>query len=386
MESQYRGTRRRPLLALSGLVVCGAMILAGCSSSGGSSTKTNNAGSTQAANGGGSSGSSSCPSSNKTKKLHLAFVSATTSQNPMQEMAAGAKAAADEDGNVELTEQAPSDVNEQKEVQMLESVTRTATDGIAWESVAPDLFVRALQAVKKANIPLVAVDNMTPKGVTPDLLVSNSNYEVGVKLGDAFVAQHPDPNGTVVLGNDIPTLGVLVDRMNGLIHVIKTQLPNMKIIGPFNAQGAGGVTQNTAAWQAQVNAHPNATAFIGVGGPDGISLPLIKAKTHAKWLAGSADIPPQALQGVKDGSLFALSSPEHFMKGYIAIHEIIEHDRKCTPIPSGWWNSGTLLIDKSNVDAVLARQQSESAKLDYFKPVIAQQLANPPMKPFSALN
>lgn len=382
---------------MSGLLVTGALIITGCSSSGGgggnstSPAASANNGATEASapaatTAASASSNPNCPASNKTKKLNLAFVYATTSQNPFQEMAAGAKAAADQDGNVNLVTQAPSDVNEQKEVQMLESVTRTATDGIAWESVAPDLFVRSLQAVKKAGIPLIAVDNMTPKGVTPDLLVSNSNFEVGVKLGEAFVAQKPDPTGTAVLGNDIPTLGVLVARMNGLISVIKKDLPKMKIVGPFNANGAGGVTQNTTAWQSEVNAHPNATAFIGVGGPDGISLPLIKQKTKGTWLAGSADIPPQALQGVKDGSLFALSSPEHFMKGYIAMYELIQHARNCTPIPSGWWNSGTLLITSKNIDAVLARQKSEAAKLAYFEPVIKQQLANPPIKPFSALN
>lgn len=404
---QWKLRRHRRVLALSSVLVSAALVVAGCGSSTGnaatspSSAANNSSAQSSAPTEGGSSsesiaptesGSSSesssapaeCPTADK--KLNVAFVSATTSQNPMQEMAMGAQAAADEDGNTNLVSLAPPDVDGAKEVQMLESVTRTATDGIAWESVTPDLFLRPLQAVKAAGIPLVAVDNMTPKGVEPDLLVSNSNTEVGVKLGEAFVAQNPDPTGTVVLGNDIPTLSVLVDRMNGLISVIKAKLPNMKIIGPFNANGAGGVTQNTAAWQAQINANPTAVGFIGVGGPDGVSLPLIKQKMNAKWLAGSGDLPPQALQGVKDGALFALSSPEHFMKGYIAMYEIIHHARTCQPIPTGWWDSGTLLINSANIDSIIARQKDLASREAFFKPIIAAQLANPPLKPFSALN
>ncbi|HEX7381088.1 MAG TPA: sugar ABC transporter substrate-binding protein [Nevskiaceae bacterium] len=327
----------------------------------------------------------SCPGANKT--LHVAFVYSTTSQNPFQEMADGAMMAAKEDGNTKIQLLAPPSVDGQAEVQMLQSATATATDGIAWEAVLPDLFLRSLQAVKKAGIPLVAVDNMTPPGVTPDLLVSNSNFEVGKRLGEAFVDQHPDPHGEVVLGIDIPTLGVLQDRMKGLQSVLKAKLPDMKVTGPFDARSNSGVTATTQAWQAQVNAHPDAVGFLGVGGPDGIALPLIKQKSKGKWLAGSADIPPQALEGVKSGALFALSSPEHFMKGYIAIHEIIKQARTCKPMPHGWWNSGTLLITKSNIDQILQREKSPEDMFAWFKThAIEQQLANPPLRKISELN
>ncbi len=376
-HSQRVFKRHRRLLVLTTLTAAGAVVLAGCSSGSDNSAS----GST----GGGSGGS--CPASNKNKTLHVAFVAATTSQNPMQEMAYGAKEAAKQDGNTKIQVLAPSDVDASKEVQMLESATRTATDGIAWESVSPDSFVRPLQDVKKAGIPLVAVDNMTPKGVTPDLLVSNSNFDDGAKLGKAFVAQNPDPKGTVVIGNDIPTLDVLKSRISGLEHVIKKHYPHMKIVGPFNAQGAGGLTQNEQAWSAEIHSHPKATAFLGVGGPDGISLPLIKKKTNGDWLAGSADIAKQALEAVKDGRLFALSSPEHFMKGYIAIHEIIKQDRTCKTMPHGWWDSGSLLITKKNVDDIIKRQQNGKTRLAWFmKHSIPDQLADPPMKPFDKVN
>lgn len=386
---------KRKLLGVCGLAVTILMVGSACSSgggSGGTSEAAGNGSNTGSATSGssasaseGGSGSASCPGADKT--LHVAFVYSTTSQDPFQEMADGAKMAAKVDGNTKIQLLAPPEVSASKEVQMLESAIHTAEDGIAWESVTPNAFVHPLQSVKEAGIPLVAVDNMTPEGVKPDLLVSNSNFQVGVKLGKAFVAQNPDPNGTVVLGNDVPTLGVLQQRLKGLQHVIKTKLPNMKIIGPFNAKSNQGLAANTQAWQAQVNAHPDATAFIGVGGPDGISLPLIKKKTGGDWLAGSADIPVKALQAVKDGRLFALSSPEHFMKGYIAIHEIIEQNRTCKPMPHGWWDSGSLLINKKNVDQIIPRQKNAQTRLAWFKKhEIPQQLANPPMKPFSELN
>ena len=158
----------------------------------------------------------------------------------------------------------------------------------------------------------------------------------------------------------------------------------MKVTGPLDSKSSP--TDNYNAWKSIVQAHPDAAAFIGVGGQDGVSLPLIAKQTGRKFLAGSADLPPEAVQAVKDGSLFALSSPEHWMKGYIAVHLLIEARRKCTPVPEGWWNSGNLLVDKTNVDDILARQQSPQTRKAWFQKEIDKQLASPPLSPLDQAN
>ncbi len=364
-------SRRRRLTTLTGATVAGVVVLAGCSSGG------SNAGS------GGTGGD--CTPAGKNTTLHLAFIYSTTSQDPFQEMAMGASYAAKQDGHVDLTESAPSAPDGPKEVADFESAIHTSTDGIAMETVAPNLFVRPLNQATKAGIPLVAVDTPAPKGTDVPLFVGNSNYNIGADLGKAFVAQHPDPKGTVVLGNDIPTLSVLVNRMKGLQATIKKDLPHMKIVGPVDTKN--GTTETFNAWNALVHKYSDAEAFIGVGSVDGVALPQIKQKTGRKFLAGSADVPPQALQNVKDGTLFALSSPEHWMKGYIAMHELIHHARSCKPIPKGWWDTGNLLITKKNIDQMITRQKSAASRAKWFmKHDVPKQLANPPIKPISKAN
>lgn len=309
----------------------------------------------------------------------------TTSLNPFQEMALGAKAAAQQDGNTDLKEAAPPTTSGPKEVSDLESVTRTSTDGVAYETTTPDLFVHPLNRATQDGVPLVAVDTPAPKGTKVKTFVGNSNFDIGAALGKAFVARHPDPTSTAVLGIDIPELSVLQGRMKGLQHVIKKKLPHMKVVGPLDSKNSPTDTYN--AWNSFVHKYTNAAAFIGVGGVDGVALPEIMKKTGRKFLAGSADVPPQALQNVKNGSLFALSSPEHWMKGYIAMKVLIDHARKCTALPDGWWNSGNLLITKKNIDSILARQKNNKTRLAWFeKHDIPQQLANPPVKPMSAAN
>ncbi|BCY09349.1 sugar ABC transporter substrate-binding protein [Actinoplanes sp. L3-i22] len=317
-------------------------------------------------------------------KLNLAFVYASTDQNPFQEMALGAKAAADEDGNVKLNEVAPTSVDGPKAVALFQSASKTASDGIAYQTVAPDLFVRPLNEATAAGTPVIAVDAAPPAGTDVKTYIGNSNTALGVLLGEAFVKQNPPATGEVVLGNDIPSLPLLVQRMDGVQSVLKSKLPGMKVSGPYDSKSQP--TENYNAWKSLTQAHPDAAAFIGVGGQDGVSLPLIKKQTGRTFLAGSADLPPEAVAAVQSGSVFALSSPEHWMKGYIAIHLLIQAKRTCTPIPQGWWNSGNLLVDKSNVDSIAARQVSPQTRAEYFKPEIAEQLANPPLKPLSEAN
>ena len=329
------------------------------------------------------SGSGGCGTANS--KLNLAFVYADTTQNPFQEMALGAQAAADDDGNVNLQLSAPTGIDGPKEVSLFQAAARTAKDGVAYMTVTPDLFVRPLNTATDGGVPVIAVDAGPPPGSRVKTFVANSNTKLGELLGEAFVKQNPQADGKVVLGNDIPSLQLLVQRLNGVQNVLKSKLPNLKIVGPVDTKSEP--TANTVAWRSFVQANPDAIAFIGVGSQDGVALPLIAKQTGRTYLAGSADLPPEAMQAVKDGTtLFALSSPEHWMKGYIALHLLIKAKRECKPVPEGWWNSGNLLIDKSNVDEIIARQQSPESRKAWFKKEIDKQLANPPIGPIDQAN
>ncbi|MEV8632406.1 sugar ABC transporter substrate-binding protein [Streptosporangium sp. NPDC051023] len=362
--------RRRTFTALS-ILTASAIALTACSSGSSDSKATAGAG------GGADAG----------KPLKMGFIYATSTQNPFQEMAFGAKAAADQAGNVTLNQAAPVGVNGPAQVQLFQSAIRNSPDGIALETLTPDLFVRPLNQASDQNIPLAAVDTAAPPGTKVGLYVGNSNAELGTALGMEFIKHVPaDAKGEVVIGNDIPGLQLLVQRADALIAVIKKERPGLTISGPFDAKSEP--TDNFNAWQGIVKAHPKAIAFLGVGGQDGVSLPLIQQQTGRKFLAGSADIPPEALQAVKNGQLFALSSPEHWLKGYVAMRLLIESKRTGKPMPTGWWNPGTLIVNKDNVDEIIKRQVDPASRAAYFKAIVDKQFADPNsyLKPITEAN
>jgi ABC-type sugar transport system substrate-binding protein len=331
--------------------------------------------------------SSASSGSGKNGTLHLAFVYSTTSQNPFQEMAFGAKAAAADAGNVDLTESAPPNVDGPTEVSEFQAATRTSPDGIAMETLTPDLFVRPLQQASNLNVPVVAVDTAPPAGTPVGLYIGNSNTELGQTLAKELLKHIPvGTTGDVVLGDDIPGLALLSQRLDGVKQVLQQERPTLNILGPYNS-GSEPV-DNFNQWNDIVKAHPNAVAYIGAGASDAVSLALIEKNTGKKYLVGSCDPDAQALQAVKDGYAAALASPEHWLKGYVAIALIAQHARTGKPLPQGWWNTGSLIINSSNIDQIIARQTSEQTRQQWFAAEVKQQLANPSqyLKPLNQAN
>lgn len=366
-----RRTRSTTTLAL---LTAGALTLAACSGDP-ASADTDQPAAASSTNG----DAASCESADRT--LDLAFVYATTGLSAFQEMALGAQAAADNDGNVDLTLSAPTAVDGPEQVSLFQAATRVAEDGIAYQSLAPDLLVRPLVDAVGAGIPIVAVDAAPPAGTDVTTYVGNSNFDLGVTLGEALVAQDPAEGGTVVLGNAIPSLPLLVHRLDGVQSVLAEERPDLKIVGPLDSKAEP--TENLNTWRNIIQANSDAVAHLGVGDQDGVSLPLLKDQLGMDYLAGSADISQDALAAVADGRLFALSSPEHWLKGYIAVQLLIDAKRSCEPLVEGWWNSGSLLVDESNVDGIIERQVDEDARNEWFAPVVAEQLANPPLASLS---
>jgi ABC-type sugar transport system substrate-binding protein len=165
------------------------------------------------------------------KEAKLAFVYPTTTTNFAQEMALGAKAAADATPGVKLTESAPAEVNRPKQVQLFQAAARSSKDGVAMMTLTPDLFIRPLQQAGDQNVPLVAVDVPPPKGTEEDvkLLIGNSNEEIGQDLAKALLPKIPaDAKGEIMMGTDTPGLPVLEQRNKGFQDVMKKERPGVK--------------------------------------------------------------------------------------------------------------------------------------------------------------
>src|SRR4051812_4298645 len=362
MSSRTGGSPRALLLA-GVMAVALAFGVAAC---GGSDNSSSSSGSSS---GSGSTGGKAA------KKVTLAMITATTTQNAFQEMAFGAKAAAGTEG-VKLNSAAPNGINGPQEVQLFQAAMQTSKDGIATMTTTPNLFVRPFSQAVARGIPQVSVDTPPSPGSKVDTFVGNDNVQVGQVLANAILQKIPaDAKGEIVLGNPIPGLPVLDQRVAGIKQVLQQKRPNIKLVGPLNT--GPEPTQNFNAWTGIVKAHPNALAFLDPGDQAAVSLARIEKQTGKKLLVGGADVDPIALQAVKDGRVYALADPEHWLKGYIAIALLARQARDGKALPKGWWNPGASLVNAKNIDEIQQRQRNNGTRTAYYKATVDKELANP---------
>jgi ABC-type sugar transport system substrate-binding protein len=354
-----RHRSRRPLvLVCTALALVLTMVLAACGSS-----------DDDKASGGGSGGGKSA------KSVKLAIVTATSTQNAMQEMDLGGKSAGSHDG-ITLQSAAPNGINGPEEVKLFQASVQTSKDGIGVMTTTPDLFLRPFAQAVDRGVPVVAIDAAPPPGSNVDTFVGNSNTDLGRQLGTKMLEKIPeDATGEIVMGNDIPGLPLLEARLNGMKEVISKARPNLKIVGPFNV--GAEPTENYNHWNSLVKAHPNAVAYLAPGDQDAVSFNRIAKTTGKKYLVGACDVDPIALEAVKNGNVYALGDPQHWLKGYVAISLLAAHAKDGKDIPKGWWNPGSAVIDSSNVDQIIERQKDNNTRYAYYKKIVDEQLANP---------
>jgi ribose transport system substrate-binding protein len=298
----------------------------------------------------------------------VGFVVANAQLNFATEMADGFRAGVGQVGRVEQTVVGPPIVDGPHQVQMFQEMAKETWDGIGVFTLSPELFAAPMAEAVRRGIPMVAVDNPPPPASGVTLFVGNDNYRLGRSLGEEIAGGLPaGATGKVIIGTAAPGVRVLDRRADGVRDELRERFPAVTVLGPFDSKQ--DVAANLVAWQTLVRANPDALAFIGTGDADGWNLVSIRRSTHGTWLAGAFDLDLKALDGVKGGDL-VLASPEHFVKGAVAGRLLAEHARDGRPLPEGWIYTPGLVVNRRNIDEIIARQASLDTKRAWFAPVV----------------
>lgn len=299
--------------------------------------------------------------------LHMGIAVANIGLNFAVEMVNGAKSAVGHLGGVDLKAVGPASTDGPAEVTLFQNLTHTSKDGIILFNLDPPLFVRPAATAVDSGIPVVALDTAPLDGSKITFYVGNDNYELGAKLAEEAIKRLPaSPTGSVVVGVPNPGTPVLDSRANGIKDTFAEKAPGVKVLGPY--QTYSDPAQNFGAWQSQVHANPKALAFLGVGDADSYSLARLKKQTGGKYLTAGFDLDNQTLQAVKDGVNFVTISPEHFLKGYVALALLANAVKDGSDVPKGWIDVPGLVVDESNIDTIIARQASQEGRKTQIAP------------------
>ncbi|MGZ3146602.1 sugar ABC transporter substrate-binding protein [Lentzea chajnantorensis] len=300
----------------------------------------------------------------------IGFLSQNTSRDFSREMSDGFTAGAQLVGGVRTETTGPATHDGLRQVELLRDLATRARGGIGVSAVAPELLAGPMARLVEQDIPVIAVaGGQIAPGADVELLIENDSYDMGQLLADAAVERlPPDAAGTVVIGSNSPAMPALDQRSAGMRARLTERLPKLRVMGPLDT--GRDAQANLATWQRVVDANPDALAFLGAGDVDAVNLAAVHAARGARWLAGAFSVDPKALQGVKDGHLFASVSAEHFVKGAVAGWLLAAHAKNGRPLPEGWFVAPGLLVTRANVDQVIARQSSPEARLDAARPQV----------------
>ncbi len=321
------------------------LALAGCGGSSSSSSAS-------------SQGSSGATSSSKPVKL--ALVELLTANSFYQTLATGATDAAHSTPGVSLVVTGPSAPNPTTEIGDISQVLSQGLDGMIVDPAAASLFVKILgQAASQTR--LMTIDNPAVLGTHgSETNLGINEFAASRALLDAVIPRLPaNPSGTIVLGSCIPGIPALDDRTNAYKAYIAQKLPNVKVVGAFAT--TTDPTGNLSNWQRIYASNPGALAYIGNCDSDGPSLARLHALHPGNYLTATFDIDTTTLQGIKNGTVTAAINEAPYVRGYVATALMIDAARSGKPLPKGFVNIKAEVVTKSNVDAVIARENSPKA-------------------------
>lgn len=298
---------------------------------------------------------------------HVGFVVKRTGGSFAQELTSGFHEGVGRIGGVSATVTGPPGQDGHREVELFRDLSLSATSGIAVATSEPALMAPSIGEALSQHVSVVGVDMRLVAGSGVKLHIGNDNYILGEMLADELMRRLPsDATGTVVLGNTTPGLTGFDDRADGIRGRFAERLPGVRVLGPFDTQRDDEA--NLDAWRRLAAANPDALAFVGTGDCDGFNLAAIKTEKSARWLVGGFGVDPRTLQAVRDGTMVASVSPEHYLKGSVAGWLLARHARGISKLPEGWVFTPGLAVTTANLDEILHRQESEKARKEWFQP------------------
>ncbi len=265
----------------------------------------------------------------------------------------------------------PQDFDTQVELDSFNRAVASHPAGII-VSVADAVNMRtAINSAVAAGVPVITVDSDAPLS-NRLYFIGTNNLEAG-HLGARHLLEHLHGKANVVFYsiNGQPNIE---ERLKGYNDIL-AEHPQIRIADVFDTKGdAGTAFDKTEEYMARTG-DDKIDAFICLESSCGKSIAeVLKRKNATDRILIAMDVDADILSAIKDGSIDATISQKPFTMGYVglkALDEIHHNLPKSfrisyavdpfSPYPS-FIDTGTSLIDKSNVDLYMGAEAAASGK------------------------
>ncbi|MGJ7046205.1 sugar ABC transporter substrate-binding protein [Thermoanaerobacterium thermosulfurigenes] len=290
-----------------------------------------------------SSNSSSANNGGSAKKHYVFGYTSMTQNNPYFQVVFNAMKEEIEKHGDKIIMMDP-EMDQQKQIDQINNLITQKIDimllnPVDWEGVTP-----ALDALKKANIPIVNFDTKVKDMSYVTAYVGSDNKNAGKVCGEDLVKRFPNGGNIVIL--DSPSMNSINDRVLGFKEAIQGH--NFNIVAEQDAKG----DLQTAMTKMQdiIQAHPDIIAVFGGNDPTALgALAACKSANFTKPVIYGVDGSPDAKKEIASGSQFVgtgAQSPISIGKLAVEVaYKILNHQPYEKNIPVK-----TFLINKDNVN------------------------------------
>jgi len=246
-----------------------------------------------------------------------------------------------------------------------EAVQKKAT-GILLAVTDPDVLKDSVNKAIAAGIPVITLDSDAPASKRL-FFIGTNNYQVGF-TGGLRLAQELKGKGNAVVFT-MPNQPNLQDRLHGYRDALE-KTPNVKIMRVVDIQGDPRIAFDTTT-QIIGKEKDKVDAFVCLEAQSGKEVANVLSSYHVTGKVVMAmDTDPETLEWIQKGVIAATIAQKPYTMAFVGVQMLddLHHNKlpsletdwskdSFAPIPS-FVDTGSGLIDKSNVDSYLQSQKN----------------------------
>jgi ribose transport system substrate-binding protein len=261
----------------------------------------------------------------------------------------------------------PDDYNPKAEQEALQKAIRQKATGILISVVDPALMKDDIDRAIASGIPVITVDSDAPSSKRL-FFIGTNNYQAGV-IGGQRLAKELNGKGNVAVFT-VPSYGNMSERLRGYREALQAS-PGIKITRVVDIQGDPRVAFDTATQIIGNEKKEKIDAFVCVEALSGKEIASVLNNNGVKGKVVMAmDTDQDTLDWIQKGVITAAISQKPYTMSYVGLKMLDDlYHHKLNNLSADWSkdvfapipafvDTGSSLVDKSNVDAFIQAQKS----------------------------
>jgi ribose transport system substrate-binding protein len=261
----------------------------------------------------------------------------------------------------------PDTYDPKAEQKAFQDAVRSKPTGILVSVADPSLMKDAIDQALAAGIPVITVDSDAPASKRL-LFIGTDNYHAG-QIGGQRLAKEMNGKGNVVVFT-IPEQANLKERLRGYRDALEA-FPQIKITRVVDMKGDSRVAFDTATEVLGQDKKDRTDAFVCLEALAGKEVATVLSQHAVKdKIILAMDTDDDTLSWIQKGVIVATISQKPYTMSFVGLKILDDlYHHKLSSLTADWArdsfapipafvDTGSSLVDKSNVDAVIAASKS----------------------------